>query len=90
MPTAEHPCPRCGARTITGQTMRPSLEVTLDPGPLDPIGELTAVLEGRATCTLHAVAGQLAYRGARQIGTRPAGSRPRELVLREHRCEKGA
>lgn len=70
--------------------MRPSIEVVLDPEPLDPEGELAAILDGRWTVTLHTGADQLAMRGARAIEGRPAGTRTRELVLREHRCEARA
>lgn len=81
------PCPRCRALVLTGVTERPGHEVVLDPEPLDPAGELDAVLDGRRTVTLHTVAGRLTVRGARAIEERPAGTRPREQVLRQHRCE---
>lgn len=87
MPTAERRCPRCRARTITGVTLPPGFAVEVDPAVLDPAAELEAILEGRWTYTLHTGADQLAHRGARQIEGRPAGSRVRESVHREHRCE---
>jgi hypothetical protein len=74
---------------IEGQTMRPSIEVTLDPEPLDPRGELDAIVSGRWTFTLHTGAEQIATRGARTISARPARTRAREVVLAEHRCERG-
>lgn len=88
MTTVSGTCPRCRAQVLTGVTMRPGFEVTLDPRPLDPPGELDAIADGRRTCTLHTAADQLAMRGWQAITHRPASTRCRELVLAEHRCEK--
>lgn len=80
-------CPRCRTEVLTGVTGRPGIEVVLDPAPLDPVGELDAILDRRATVTRHTLGGQLTLRNGRQITDRPAGTRDRETVLREHRCE---
>lgn len=86
-PTDE-PCPSCRAPVLTGITARPGIAVTLDPRPLDPPAELDAITAGRWTYTLHGD-GTLTPRSGRQITHRPAGTRARETVLREHRCQGG-
>lgn len=80
-------CPRCRAPIHTRHTTRPAIEVTLDPHPLDPPAELEAILDRRWTYTRHGDDGPLTPRSGRQITHRPAGTRLRETVLREHRCE---
>lgn len=86
----ETPCGRCGRLTIggwsgTGELL--SVQVTADLDPLTtPEEELTALVAGCRTWTLHTVARQLEPRTARIIRQRPAGTRPRQTVHPDHRC----
>lgn len=81
-------CPRCTGSTISGVSGL-GFDATLDTTVLDPIGELEAVLDGRQTYTVHELSEQIVERSPRAIRTRPAGTRPRQSVHPEHRCEDG-
>lgn len=83
----EQRCPRCRLKTMRGLSDL-GLDVVLDLEELDPRGELDAVVGGRHTWTLHTYAGQIAHRPPRVIIDRPAGTRPRQTVHRDHRCEE--
>lgn len=80
-------CRDCGTPTFGGWTAEPcALLVTLDAQALNPEQELTALMAGCWTWTLHAVPFELTMRGARTIRQRPAGTRPRQSVHADHRC----
>lgn len=85
-------CPRCGQhvlRGLDGDTC--AFDVTTDPHPLNPLGEALAHLENRRTYALHREARGyvLDPRDANHITHTPAGTRPREDILRDHRCTTG-
>jgi hypothetical protein len=82
-------CRRCGTDTISGLTgngRAVALDVTVDATPLDPPGELRALMAGCATWTLHTVADELHPRPPSVIRSRPAGTRPRQTVHPTHWC----
>lgn len=62
--------------------------VTVDPNPLDPLGEALALLAGRATFELRWQHGryELEHRDAWSITARPAGTHPRLDVVAAHTC----
>jgi hypothetical protein len=83
-------CRTCSTHTLVGlDNDRCAFEATVDPTPLSPLGEALAIVEGRRTLALHHEAGRyvLDPRAADHIADHPAGSRRREDVLREHRCD---
>lgn len=61
-------------------------DVRLEPEVLTPLGELRVILAGGRTYTRHVYSGAVHHRGAYEIRTRPAGSRPRQDVHAGHRC----
>lgn len=82
-------CPHCRHNVIVGDDdERCALTATCDPQPLTPLGEALARVDGLATYNLAAIRGgyQLWYRGPEHIEGKPAGTNPREDVLRQHRC----
>lgn len=85
----QRPCAHCGRLTLhalDGAGTPGSLDVVLDPEPLDsPMAELGAVLDGRTTFTVHAN-GDTHHRHPLVIRARPAGRTPRQQVLASHRC----
>lgn len=81
-------CPRCRLEIIRGHDPLFG-EITLDPTPLDPLGELGAVLTQRQTYTVRALLGARPEARARTPFTmrhRPAGTRAHETVHPTHRC----
>lgn len=83
------PCPRCGRDTVAGLSgngKAAGLEVTVDSRPLNPAGELAALVAGCATWTLHTTADELHPRPAHVIAARPAGTVPRQTVHASHVC----
>lgn len=82
------PCPRCRTTVLTGLSngsRGASLEITVDRQPLTPATELTAIMAGHRTWTLH-TAGELHARTPETITTRVAGSTPRQTVHADHAC----
>lgn len=82
-------CARCGLALLTGLDAEMcALEAVCDPSPLSPLGEALALVEGRRTWALHSEGGRwvLNPREEDQIIAEPATSRPRQDVLRQHRC----
>lgn len=86
-------CRRCGGPVlagIDGDVM--AFEATVDPEPLNRIGEALAVLEGRGTWALNREADRFVLnpRDSHEIAHHPATTRSREDVVREHRCSTSA
>lgn len=80
---------RCHAAVLAGLDAETcAFEVAADPTPLNPLGEALAIVEGQRTWSLHREGGRwvLDRRDAWHITAHPAGTRPREDVVREHRC----
>lgn len=87
-------CPRCSRQTLAGQSnggRALATDIRLDPSPLDPAGELLALVTGRRTWTVrHGMHGMDAWsRDAATITRWPAGSRPRHGVHADHACGEG-
>lgn len=85
-------CPRCKQHTLRGLDGDTcAFDVTTDPHPLNPLGEALAHIEGRRTYALHHEARGyvLDPRDAAHIQHAPAGTRPREDILRDHKCATG-
>jgi hypothetical protein len=82
-------CRTCNAHVITGlDSNLAALAITADPTPLDQLGELTALTQGRRTVTLEPDGPRrlvLNYRDAGRIRHRPPGGL-RYDVLPEHAC----
>ena len=76
-------CPHAGATLVLTEY---GFDVRLDPEQLTPLGELRALVAGRATYTVHTSTGAVFHRGAYEIRQRPAGTRPRQEVHAEHAC----
>jgi len=78
-------CRRCHAPLLTGlDADRCALPVTVDPDPVDTVGELTALLTGRATLNLVHTGGHKYVLNRR---TKFQISAPRKHpVLAEHAC----
>lgn len=77
-------CPRCRALCLAGID-DDGIGAWLDPSPLDPAGELAALLDGApAWSPCHGTAGLI--RTAHAIEASPAGSDPWRPVLAAHRC----
>ena len=84
----ENTCRRCGRQTLGGWSGTgefASVQVRVDAAALTPLQELTAVVAGCRTWTLHPGISQLHPRTARTIRTRPAGT-PRQTVHADHVC----
>ena len=84
-------CHRCGRATLTGLSNGgrcAAVDVRLDVTELDPVGELSALHEGRRTWTLHAT-GDAFMRDTAEIGKWPAVRSWRRTVHADHRCAKG-
>lgn len=81
-------CKRCGAVTWPAEDHRGKggLPVTLDPTPLDSMGELGALLVGRRTYTVHSN-GDVYARTVHTIASRPAGRTLRQTVHADHACQ---
>lgn len=79
-------CPRCRLEVIEGRD-EVAGRVLLDPSPLDPMGELGAVLVELSTYELDPT-GRTAYRTPFTMRHRPAGTRPRRTVHPAHRCAR--
>jgi hypothetical protein len=87
MTTKRIRCGRCRRYVLTG-TDDLGIDVTLDLEVLDqPNAELTAVLDGRLTYSLHTTTNQITHRSPHRIVATPAGTRPRTEVHPDHRCE---
>lgn len=85
-------CNRCGASVLTGLTDPKvcAIDAQVDPAPLNQLGELLARAQRRYTVTARAEAGRyvLDDRDSFAIEGGPAGTRPREDVMAEHRCHQ--
>lgn len=84
------PCPRCGVPTIVG---RPSdmigWDVRCDPQPLDKLGEVLALMSGRATFCLRLYGLSVVVIDERDIFAKvgsPAGRCDVDVIV-EHHCE---
>lgn len=77
-------CESCEQQTLLARTTS-GLDVVVDAAPLSPVGELQALLAGRATYTWHRIPDHLAHRYPLAIRSRPAGT-PRQTVHPAHRC----
>jgi hypothetical protein len=82
-------CPRCKAKVVVALTPeRIAHRFTLDPVPVSPLGELQAVLSGRATVDTVRRGPrkvEINHRRPWHIATKPPGTL-RGVVLAEHRC----
>ena len=81
-------CPTCSAPVLTGlDADAAALTVTVDPQPIDALGEALAVLAGRATFEAWTAGPrvELEHRGAGRIAFRPAGTSS-VAVAAAHRC----
>lgn len=78
-------CPHCHLEVIRGRDDTGS-DVTLDAAPLNPMGELGAVLTGRGTWTVHQGGRLIAYRTPHAMRHRPAGTTARQSVHPGHHC----
>jgi hypothetical protein len=77
---------RCGACVLRGlDGERCALAATADPGPLDPAGEMQALIIGRATYWLRHIGGrwEIDRRSSFDIAAQPAGTVD---VIAEHKC----
>jgi hypothetical protein len=81
-------CPRCRAEVLEGRDDLDPSRVLLDPTPLDPMGELGAVLVDVRTYEIVARDGRVACRTPFSMRHRPAGTRG--TVHARHRCEGGS
>jgi hypothetical protein len=82
-------CKKCQAPVMVGlDDERCGIPVTVDPTPLNALGEVQALMTGRATFSLRYVAGryEIDHRDSFRISGTPAGSDPRLEVLAEHEC----
>lgn len=85
-------CPRCGAHVLRGHSDDLcAFTVTVDPQPLDTLGELLALASGRGTYALrrHLRHYRLHRRDRWQIRGQPPGSTSgpfRFDTVAEHRC----
>lgn len=86
-------CRRCNDVVVIGlDATQCAIEVHVDPQPLNSLGELLALAEGRRTLSLVATAGGRVLEPRRPEDIRrlpPATPGIREDVLREHRCGTG-
>ncbi|WP_394425504.1 hypothetical protein [Streptomyces sp. SGAir0957] len=84
--TREGTCPRCHSPVLRARVGRvAALDVTADPTPLDPLGELLARLDGRLTwhLTTSALGAQrITWRDQFHIRAGPA----KHPVIADHRC----
>lgn len=81
-------CERCNAPVLIGlDDDIAALDVTADPTPLDALGEILAVAQGRRTYTLAVTGGrhELNYRDEYRIRGRAPGAGHYDVVP-EHRC----
>lgn len=79
----------CGERVLAGLDAEVcAFEVHADPMPLTALGEALALIDGRRTFAVHHEGGRyvLDWRDGHSITEAPAGTQPREDVLRGHRC----
>jgi hypothetical protein len=89
-----HRCSTCKTRVLIGLSDDVcALTVTVDPTPVNTLGEALARLTNRATYTLHrhGRSWRLNRRDRWQITGEPAGTRTGPLgydVLTEHRCQQ--
>ncbi|HET8581753.1 MAG TPA: hypothetical protein VFL65_00765 [Jatrophihabitans sp.] len=87
-------CPRCGAPCLAGDDHdRVARHIRVDADPVDPVGEMLAILDGLATVDLVRAAGKggaafhLHYREPWHVHSdRPA----RYTIHTEHRCTRKA
>ena len=83
------PCPRCRRLVIVGlDDDRCAMTATVDPQPLTPAGELSALLTGRPTYTLtpQRNAYTLNRRDQFAIAAKPAGTLRNADVVAAHEC----
>jgi len=81
-------CRTCNAHVVTGlDADLAALDILADPTPLDQLGELTALIQGRPTYTLEHDGPRLVlnYRDSGRIRHRPPGG-IRYDVLPAHAC----
>lgn len=84
----EYRCPKCAQICLRGLDDDKCAGVAIvDTRPVGPLGELDALMRGRATYSLFRAGGQLEldYRDDYRIKGRPAGT-PNIDVLVEHVC----
>lgn len=82
-------CPKCGDPIMVGLDADvAAYPAKCDPTPLNALGEVQALMTGRATWHLNYIGGryEINYRYAEHIKAHPAGSDPRVEVLAEHKC----
>jgi hypothetical protein len=82
-------CNRCRQPVLVGLSnggRAAAVDVVLDAGELNPIGELDALHDGRRTWTVHH-SGDVHSRSAIGIGRWPAAQGWRRTVHADHRCE---
>lgn len=83
-------CRDCGATVLRGlDADAAALAVTVDPHPLNPLGEALALLQPRRTYSLqprHPAGHQIDPRDRVTIETRPAGTDRNTDTLAEHQC----
>ena len=84
-------CPHCRADTLRGlDDPWAAGIITLNPTPLNPLGEALALLAGQRTVALEPIGTlRLTRRGPAQITSRPAGTGLFD-VLAEHHCHAPA
>lgn len=82
-------CHDCGHLVVTGLDHdRTALRATVDLAPLNPAGELTALLAGRRTYVLGFTGSAycIDIRWPESIAAKPAGTFPNCDVVAEHKC----
>jgi hypothetical protein len=78
---------RCGAEVLRGlDAERCALATTADPGPIDPAGEMQALITGHATYRLRHINArwEIDRRSPFDIAAQPAGIVD---VIAEHKCD---
>jgi hypothetical protein len=82
-------CRKCRAPIMVGlDSDVMGTAAVCDPAPINVLGEVQALMTGRATYALRWLGGrwEIDHRDSFQIKGSPAGSNPRYEVLAEHRC----
>ena len=86
-------CPKCGAECLRGDDGdKIALTATVDPEPLDRVGEMVAHFDGRWTYDLVPMTGKTAKDGARELHHRMPWHRGSERVfgqvVADHVCKE--
>lgn len=81
-------CQHCGRRIVEAASDDTGLPHVLDPRPLSGVGEVLAILAGRATFDIRMWGGRLTLGRRDQFRIRgaPAGSKRVDVVV-EHECQ---